>query len=402
MGSITLRTSVFGAPKGTSNSDRNPGRLQYQAEQGSSYSTADARSFVDFRELQYYNKDSVWAAGPSSNDLHTEHIRDQEQYWKYNPSTKTRALCKDKSGAKKYLYNIGHGTAVTSDASGQQYGVIGYSGYVQFKEDNARKDNYCSHGISGIYGCWILSLSVDNVRVVIQAIQKLLGLLECCAATPDDVDAIVACFEAKFPDGGFAADRWEDHHAITNFLEAAGVEKFLPSKPEPPSLEDVIAIILEQLKDRLDEIIEETSEYVEYLVALLAVYVDNITEDARKLNDFICLMDPEPSNQLEFGKLEYANDDYSGSDIFFNLTVDQNTQRTIALLRMTTNGLLIHIGATESTKTIGVDRNTEFHGIAQTLAPGGGRREEQNALPILVKYDPNANVKLIKDFILLG
>lgn len=404
-----LRMGVFGPPESRDNLAHNSGRNMFGSSSSSSYTgeeatiITDPMSFIDMQELVYIDKTTVWESGPTSNDL-IDGVEDKSGgYWNDEPSVKTRMMCKDKNGNTKYLYNIGHGS-FTGDARGQQPLVVGYSGKVQFKSDNAISDDYNSHGIMNVYGMWYTSISEDNFQLLINAIKKILDILECVDENTDDdgnadTDAIIACFNAKNPNGYDAND---DNHlrALTNFFDSVGV--YLPSIPKPPTPEEIIEKIIEELLDRLEPIIEETKEYIEYLTELLGLYIGHMADNV-KLTDFISKLNPVENNELVLGKKRYSQNEYSGQSIWFNLICDSNTQRTIGLLRIRNNGLLFHIACTKQSGGItGTDRNTLIHGVAPTVAPDGKNLTHESAIPVLVDYHTGADTKMPANYLRLA
>ena len=398
---------VFGPPKSRDNRAHNPPRDMFGSGASSSYTGegtawSDPMSFIDMKTLMFIDKDTVWESGPSSNDL-IDGVEDKNGgYWSDNPSEKTRMMCKDKRGNSKYVYNIGHGS-LSSNARGQQPLVIGYSGKIQFKSDSAISDDYNSHGIMNVYGMWYTSITKANFEKLINALTKIADILECVELHTDedgnsDTDAIIECFNAKQPDGYDTND--ESHmRALTNFFESTDV--YLPNIPKPPTPEEIIEKIIEELLDRLEPIIEETREYIEYLTGLLALYIDHMIDNI-KLTDFISKLEPIDNNELNLGKKRYSKNEYNGQDIWFNLICDTHTQRTISLLRFRNNGLLFQIACTApSSGVMGTDRNTLIHCVAPTIAPDGKNRTCENAIPVLVDYHTDANTKIPPSYLRL-
>ena len=405
------RIGVFGPPLIKNNSAQNPeldpiynARYPFGSKHSTAYTSTDAlvwpgdqMAFVDMIELEYYNRDSTWDAGPTSNDL-GDGVTDKEGgYWTDEPAEKTKFVCRDKNGNQKYVFNIGH-ASVVDDARGQQPLVIGYSGQIQFPFDKTINDHWNSHGVKNIYGIWYLSISEDNLTIILDVIAKIKTLMDCITNNPDDTPAATLCYETAYPDDDSITDS-TGLHVLANIFEDSGVPlAMLPG----PDINDIIEIIIEKLGEFLEDVIAKTQAYIEYLTELLTVWLENFGDSDYKFREFISKLSPESNNELELGKIAYPNDEYQGENIWFNLTCDAYTQRTIALLRLRSNGILIQVGCTEDSDLIGTDRETMIHGVAFTLAPNGKDRVKEDARPIIIDYDWRADTKSPPNFMRLA
>jgi hypothetical protein len=404
-----LYTVPFGPPRnyGTRQTS-NPEFRQWTNHYSSSYSSFDPRNFIEMDKGEAYHKDSVWIGGPSDNDVY-DHAREHVGYWTHvggpnqhvggdSTTNNNFMLAKIANTYDKLVYNIGHSSQVSTgwnQRACNDYCVIGASGMFKPRSDTSG-NGYASFGVNKIYMFYIVGSSEGYYTDMLTALSKFLAFLQCIAATPDgDSPDVAGCYDQI--QGFGSVDKDFQKRIIVDLLEQYDLnydEKIVdPRIPNIPGLpiNEIIEIlqgIVDAIFDRIDEIIAQLTEYITQFTQLLGGIVQGFENLSNNLSipEFIAELHQESQSYFPMGRIDWASEP-SESARWYCGTVTPFVSRTVALLQLTPNGLLLVMGATKKQGVGSSDRRMEVYDWAPIYAPGGGRRTEPKALKVVAHYD---------------
>ncbi len=156
---VKLRTVPFGPPTTRDNSDWNPGRQKFTANNGTSYSTFEGRNFYFLNRGRHLSKTDPWQSGPSVNDLTTDQFVKGAGFWTSpggtncdwnnyagtgNPHKGTGFTLTSRGrqdGDPIFLFDVGHNTQTSNDEASGEYGCVGFSCYMRPDHDEGYNDD---------------------------------------------------------------------------------------------------------------------------------------------------------------------------------------------------------------------------------------------------------------------
>ena len=404
----------FGPPPNLNNRNQsNPQLKQWQTHYSSSYSTIDPRMFVEMDLGESYTRKSTWVGGPSTNDL-VEHAREHCGYWTHangpnlhdegeSTTENNFMLAKIANNVDKLVYNMGHKSQMNTNSSKQRgssdYCVIGYSGMFKPRSDKSG-NGHASFGVDHLYMFYNVGSSEGYYQSMLEAITKFLQFLECIAATPDgDSPDVEGCYNSI---SGFGAvDKDLQRRVIVDLLEQYdlnyGVKiasSRIPNIPGLPINEiiEILQEIVDIIFDKIDEIIAEVTQYIVGLTRLVAAIVEafqniGLGEDANlSVPEFIAKLHQEPQSGFPMGQRNWPSLP-SEAQQWYCGTVTPFVSRTVALMQLNCNGMLLVMSANKKSGVGSADRRMEVYDWMPIYAPGGGRRTEPKCRKIVPHFD---------------
>ena len=402
MSSKQMELVPFGRATYANRMASNPNRLQWGTAYSSSYSTNDPRNFIDMDLALHYTKDTVWEGGPSEGGIY-DHGREHAGYWTYangpniNPSPNggnadenNFFILKATNKLTKMVYNMGHtSTIATSGASDRgppstETCCIGLQGMYKPRSDSVN-NYYAAVGVKAVYMMYSMNLDPNYWSNLIQTVQSFLSFLQCIQGGGSVPSCIISsgfsAIETKYQNRAVSAliDQYE-------FTTGNRIEIEIP----PELIEIILEKLLEEIGDSLDQVIQDLEEFITRSVALIEVLVNVIQGFGGDSNikgpDFIAKLTPTVENRFQLGK-ETWDTEPPEDQRFFSGEVSDFVQRFVAFAQLGPNGGLHILQCPSNTGLIARDRRMEVYDWSPIWAPGGGRREEPNAMKVLQHYD---------------
>lgn len=175
VGFRNIRTVPFGPPKTRDNRTHNPSYISYGSVSGDGWGKAENRNFYLLDKGTMYSRRSEWQSGPSANNMLTDWTSRNAGWWsgpgmencwfsegaQNNSKATGFTISADFIGSEKadqkYLFDIGHGDGYSNNGEGQEYDVVGLSGYIfpdKDRNDVISDTNYCSMGVKYMYNTY--------------------------------------------------------------------------------------------------------------------------------------------------------------------------------------------------------------------------------------------------------
>ena len=193
--SVRVRTVPFGPPQNKNNETHNPGRFQMHSERCNSWFKKEPRKFIyiwpEAGNFQFILGDQEWQSGPSDCDYSNDDVEYEEGVWTA-PGGKNSTLTsrypahlkfKNKKGGNVMLFSMGHTFENLGGVEGQEYGVVGVSGWMVPEFDNCTENNlgqnyYANLGIKYVYTAYRFDSSIEEILLLIVSLGKLLEGIE--------------------------------------------------------------------------------------------------------------------------------------------------------------------------------------------------------------------------------
>ena len=245
---VKIRTVPFGPPDTRDNSDWNPGRQRFTANNGTSYSTFEGRNFYFLNRGRHLSKTDPWQSGPSVNDLTTDQFVKGAGFWTSpggtncdwnnysgsgNPHKGTGFTLTSRGkqdGDPIFLFDVGHNTQTSSDQGSGEYGCVGFSCYMRPDHDEGYNDDQgkgrSSKASVGLRHAYCLYRPDATDEEIDDAKELLENLLEVVSDTGEFlVDEVPDEIQETYVDGRFG-DEFEDLDLLRPFLAGGLYKKF--------------------------------------------------------------------------------------------------------------------------------------------------------------------------------
>ena len=245
---VKLRTVPFGPPDTRDNTEWNPGRQRFTANNGTSYSTFEGRNFYFLNRGRHLSKKDPWQSGPSVNDLTTDQFVKGAGFWSSpggtncdwdnysgagNPHKGTGFTVTSKGrqdGNSIFLFDVGHNTQTSSDEASGEYGCVGFSCYMRPDHDEGYNDDQgkgrtskASVGLRHAYCLYRPDATDEEVDGAKELLEQLLELVSDTGQFL--VDEVPDEIQETYVDGKFG-DEFEDLDLLRPFLAGGLYEKF--------------------------------------------------------------------------------------------------------------------------------------------------------------------------------